>query len=185
MRQKILKLLKRVFIGTTEKDKSRKFKHGSRFYSNTLIDTLIPHFVQIGDNFISAPGSIITAHDASTFLFIKKYRIEKVIIGDNVFLGANSVILPGVTIGNNVIIGAGAVVAKDIPSNSVFAGNPATFRCTVDDYIKKCTSRNVLYEVPEEFLSYFENGKKFDSVVINKFQEKVLENVNNKSSESI
>lgn len=182
MRRKILNLIKRLVVGSSKKEGQKKFRHGSRFYSNTLIDTLIPQCVQIGDNFISAPGSIITAHDASTFLFCKKYRIEKVIIGNNVFLGANSVVLPGVEIGDNVIIGAGAVVVKNVPSNSVFAGNPATFKCTVEDYIKKCMAKNVLYEVPKEFLAYFEKGERFDSVVINKFQEKVLDNMNKKSS---
>ena len=46
-------------------------------------------------------------------------------IGDNVWLGGNTVINPGVTIGNNVVIGAGSVVTRDIPADSVAAGNPA------------------------------------------------------------
>lgn len=48
-------------------------------------------------------------------------------IGKNVFIGAYSIILKGVTIGNNVIVGAGSVVTKDIPSNEIWAGNPAKF----------------------------------------------------------
>lgn len=47
-----------------------------------------------------------------------------IIIGNNVFVGTNSVILPGVRIGNNVVIGAGSIVSKDIPSNSIAVGNP-------------------------------------------------------------
>ena len=47
------------------------------------------------------------------------------IIGDNVTLGANVVIIGGITIGNNVIVGAGSVVVKDVPDNCVVAGNPA------------------------------------------------------------
>lgn len=50
---------------------------------------------------------------------------EPVIIGDNVWIGGDATILPGVTIGDNVVIGAGSVVTKDIPSNVVIAGNPA------------------------------------------------------------
>lgn len=151
-----------------------KYKHGNRFYSNTHIDTLVPQFVEIGDNFISAPGSLITAHDASTFLFSKKYRIEKVKIGNNVFLGANSVVLPGVTIGDNVIIGAGAVVTKDIPANCVYAGNPAKYISTVDEYISKCNNRNVLFRVPESFVTGFEIGKKVTQNMIEEFQSLVL-----------
>ena len=47
-------------------------------------------------------------------------------IGNNVFVGSGSIILPGVTIGNNVIVGAGSVVRTDIPDDSVVTGNPAT-----------------------------------------------------------
>lgn len=46
-------------------------------------------------------------------------------------------VLPNVTIGDNVVIGANSTVTKDIPSNSVYAGNPAKFICTIDEYIEK------------------------------------------------
>lgn len=55
-----------------------------------------------------------------------------VIIGDNVWVGARSVILPGVTIGNNVVIAAGSVVTKDIPDNSLVAGVPAIFKRKIE-----------------------------------------------------
>lgn len=150
------------------------YKKGSRCYSNTLVDSLTPQMVEIGDNFISAPGSIIVAHDASTFLFSKKYRIEKVIIGSNVFLGANSTVLPGVNIGNNVIIGAGSVVTKDIPSDSVVVGNPARIVSSVNDYIEKCIRKEVLYDVPPNFLKEYEYGIKFSQESLTEFQEYVL-----------
>lgn len=57
-----------------------------------------------------------------------KYRVEKpVVIKDNAFIGANSIILKGVTIGENSIIGAGSVVTKSVPDNQIWAGNPAKF----------------------------------------------------------
>lgn len=57
-----------------------------------------------------------------------KYRVEKpVVIKDNVFIGAHSIILKGVTIGVNSIIGAGSVVTKAVPDNQIWAGNPAKF----------------------------------------------------------
>lgn len=57
-----------------------------------------------------------------------KHKVKKpVAIGDNVFIGAQSLILKGVTIGENSIIGAGSVVAKSIPANQIWAGNPARF----------------------------------------------------------
>ena len=57
----------------------------------------------------------------------KNMPSSPVTIGDNVFIGMNSIILKGVTIGNGVIIGAGSVVSSDIPDNEVWAGNPARF----------------------------------------------------------
>ncbi len=57
-----------------------------------------------------------------------KHKVKKpVVIGDNVFIGAQSLILKGVTIGENSIIGAGSVVTKSIPANQIWAGNPAKF----------------------------------------------------------
>lgn len=57
---------------------------------------------------------------------------KRPVIGDNVYICANSVVIGGVHIGDNVIIGAGSVVTKDIPSNSVYAGNPARFIKALD-----------------------------------------------------
>ncbi|WP_262710533.1 acyltransferase [Dinghuibacter silviterrae] len=48
-------------------------------------------------------------------------------IGDNVFIGMDSIILKGVTIGSNVVVAAGSVVARDIPDNQIWGGNPAKF----------------------------------------------------------
>lgn len=52
---------------------------------------------------------------------------RKVVIGNNVFIGMNTIILKGVTVGDNSVIGAGSVVARDVPANQVWAGNPAKF----------------------------------------------------------
>lgn len=54
-------------------------------------------------------------------------------IGDNVYIAANSTVIGNIKIGNNVIIGAGSVVTKDVPSNSVYVGNPAHFAKNIDD----------------------------------------------------
>jgi maltose O-acetyltransferase len=58
-------------------------------------------------------------------MYLNYTKIGLVKIGDNVFIGAGSIILPNVKIGNNVIIGAGSIVTKDVPDNSLVAGNPA------------------------------------------------------------
>ena len=64
-------------------------------------------------------------------------KIGKISIGDNTFIGADTIVMPNVKIGKNCIIGTRSVVTKDVPDNTVYAGNPAKFICTLDDYIQK------------------------------------------------
>jgi len=78
----------------------------------------------IGHNLRMGPGVGIISGNHDNDDYDKKEPASSIIIGDNVWLGMNSVILPGVKIGNNVIIGAGSIVNKDIPDNSIAAGNP-------------------------------------------------------------
>lgn len=93
--------------------------------------------IQIGDNVTLAPSVHILAHDASTKRELDYTKIGKVVIGNNVFIGANTTVLPGVTIGDNTVIGAGSVVASDIPENTVAAGNPAKIIMSYDAYMDK------------------------------------------------
>jgi maltose O-acetyltransferase len=85
--------------------------------------------IMIGDNVIIAKGTKLFAHDNSVINMkrfgIEKERVKPIRIGNDVFVGAGSIILPGVTIGENSIIGAGSLVTKSIPPNCVAAGNPA------------------------------------------------------------
>lgn len=123
---------------------------GKNFFANyncTIIDVAK---VTIGENCMMAPNvAVYTAghpvHPVSRNS-LYEYGIE-VSIGDNVWIGGNTVILPGVHIGSNTVIGAGSVVTKDIPEWVVAAGNP----CKV---VRKITDGD------KEF--YFK-GKKFDS----------------------
>lgn len=62
---------------------------------------------------------------------------KPITIGNDVYIGNNVIILPGVEIGNNVIIGAGAVITKNIPNNSVVAGVPAKVIKSTDEYFEK------------------------------------------------
>lgn len=164
-----------VKIGVIEEQKIL-YKIGNMKRHNAQVDTLIPQMIEIGDNFTAAPGAIITAHDASTFKHIEKYRIEKTSIGNNVFLGANSVILPGVTIGDNAIVGAGAIVTKNIPANKIVVGNPARILCDVATYLEKCKERNVLYDAPKSF-EKVRQGVSLDPDDKNEFQDYVLKQV--------
>jgi len=105
----------------------RGLKIGKNFnrMGGVIIDPMHCYHITIGDNVTLAPRVHILAHDASTYTFLGKTRAANVYIGNNVFIGASSIVLPGVTIGDNVIIGAGSIVTKNIPNDSVAVGNPA------------------------------------------------------------
>lgn len=130
-------------------DYGSHIKVGKNFFANyncTIIDVAQ---VTIGDNCQLAPNvAIYTAghpiHPVSRNSMYE-YGIE-VTIGDNVWIGGNTVILPGVHIGSNTVIGAGSVVTKDIPDWCVAAGNP----CRV---VKKIT---------EEDKKYYYKDREFD-----------------------
>ena len=101
--------------------------------------------VFIGENCYITRNVVILSH-TDTYrggpagLWIEKGagRISKdVVFGNNVFIGVNSVILPGVTIGDNAVIGALSLVDKDIPANTVWAGIPAKQISTLEEMIKK------------------------------------------------
>lgn len=117
----------------------RGLKVGKNFrrMGGVIIDPTHCYHITIGDNVTLAPRVHILAHDASTFIFMGKTRAANVKIGNDVFIGASTIVLPGVTIGNRVVIGAGSVVTKNIPDNSVAVGNPARVICTVDEYLDK------------------------------------------------
>lgn len=93
--------------------------------------------IDIGDNVTFAPHVQVLAHDASMHNVLGYTKIGCVSIGNGVFIGAGSVVLPNVKIGDNSIIGAGSVVTKDVPPNVVCAGNPARVLSTLDEFIDK------------------------------------------------
>lgn len=115
------------------------FTHGKNFQYNSghPIDGNWPWLISIGDDVTLATGVKLLAHDASTAKTGVHTKVGIVKIGNNVFIGCNSIVLPNVRIGNNVVIGAGSVVTKDVPNNCVYAGNPAKFVCSFEDYKKK------------------------------------------------
>jgi len=97
--------------------------------------------ITIGNNVTIASYTILLCHDGSTTRPVGYEKIGKITIGDNVFIGIRSIIMPGVTIGENSIIGAGSVVTKSIPANVVAAGNPAEVTCDLSTYIETHKAR--------------------------------------------
>lgn len=103
-----------------------------------------PYLVTIGDNTTISFDCAFVTHDAATRVIrnLPNHNKETVIygkidVGKNCFIGCRTVILPNVKIGDNCIIGAGSIVNRDIPSNTVAAGNPCKPICSLEEYIEK------------------------------------------------
>lgn len=114
---------------------------GTIFYGpNTqTIDRQRPWMLKIGEYCKITKGCTILTHDYSRSVLRRAYHdivceAGMTVIGDNVFIGMNSIILMGAHIGNNVIIGAGSVVSGTIPDNVVVAGNPARIIRSLDEH---------------------------------------------------
>jgi acetyltransferase-like isoleucine patch superfamily enzyme len=91
----------------------------ARISLGAKLDKTRPKRIYIDDESYVASGALIFSHDYSRSLQLNTF------IGKKCFIGANSIIMPGITIGDHVIVGAGSVVTKDIPSGCIVAGNPA------------------------------------------------------------
>lgn len=85
-----------------------------------MLDVMFPEKISVGRNTVIGYNTTILAHE----YLIKEYRLGEVVIGDEVMIGANSTIMPGVTIGNGAIVSAGTLVYKDVPPGSFVGGNP-------------------------------------------------------------
>lgn len=99
-----------------------------------------PWMISIGDNVYITAGFQFITHDGGTLILRKEVPdlewSAPITIGNDVYIGLRTMIMPGVNIGNRVIIGAGSIVTKDIPDNSVAVGVPARVIKTVDEYLE-------------------------------------------------
>lgn len=101
------------------------------------VDSGHEFLVSMGNNVTLASGCRLLTHDGSTKKIVGYSKVGRIDIGNDVFIGAASIVLPNVRIGNKVIVGAGSIVTKDIPDNSVVVGNPARVIGTYDAYVDK------------------------------------------------
>ena len=109
-------------------DNGKKIFIGNNFTGNYNLTILDIREVYIGDHVMIGPNTLITTvgHPLSPMGRRKHLGIAKPVhIGNDVWIGGNVTILPGITIGNNVVIAAGAVVTKDVPDNCLVGGVPA------------------------------------------------------------
>lgn len=182
-------------------------KNVTIFDPDTCIDITRPWLLEIGDNVKITRGVTILTHGFDWSVLNGKYgdicgAAGKVKIGNNVFIGMQSTILKGVTIGDNVIIGANSLVNRDIPSNSVVAGNPVRVICSLEEYhekrlklqyeeakqlakaYKETTGMKPPREIFREFAFLFRNEENSNGKLIEKSYEDIL-HINNNYEKTI
>ena len=163
------KLLKRLLFGhKADSDffirhlrrKGMRIGAGTYFFDprRSFVDETRPWMVQIGKNVQITRGVTILTHGYDWSVLKGKYgcvlgSCGKVTIGDNVFIGMNSILLKGTAIGENTVIGAGSVVTGPIPPNCVAAGNPARVICTLEEYL--CKRRTAQAEEARELVRQY------------------------------
>lgn len=106
-------------------------------YSSGGFDHLYPQLISIGDRVTISTNVTILAHDASTNVVGCATKLGRVTIGNNVFIGTGTIILCNTHIGSNVVIGAGSLVTRDLPDDGVYAGVPARWVCSIEEYREK------------------------------------------------
>lgn len=112
-----------------------------------------PYLIEIGNHVRITSGVRFVTHDGGMHALRMPWDgheahptldlFGKIKVGNNVFIGTQSIIMPGVAIGDNVIIGAGSIVTRDIPSNSVACGVPARVVRTMEEYLEKAMREGV------------------------------------------
>lgn len=112
-----------------------------------------PWLISIGDRTEISFDCIFITHDGATWVFRddetygRVMKFGKIEIGNNCFVGARSIILPGVKIGDRAVIAAGSVVTKNVPEGEIWGGNPAKYITKVEEYAKKCLEQMPKYDM--------------------------------------
>ena len=130
-----------------------------------------PYLVSIGDNVAITKGVMIHTHGGGRVarVIIPNFDVfGKVVIGNNVYIGSCSQIMPGVTIGDGSLIAAGSIVTKSVKPGIVVGGNPAKYICTVDEFI----NHNIRFNLGTKQLSYREKRLFLESLSEEKFIKK-------------
>ena len=132
-----------------------------------------PFLIKIGSACHITSGVQFITHDGGPLILRHIYPeldyTAPIEIGDHVYIGTKTLILPGVTIGNNCIIGACSVVSKSVPADSVAAGVPARVICSLAEYLHKLQSKSTGLgnfkglAKEEEYIKYFGITHKFKS----------------------
>lgn len=108
-----------------------------------MLDIMFPERIRVGRNTVIGYNTTILAHE----YLIKEYRLGDVAIGDEVMIGANTTILPGVTIGDGAVVSAGTLVHKDVPPGVFAGGNPMRIIYTKEEMEKRSRQEEGLHDI--------------------------------------
>lgn len=101
-----------------------------------MLDVMFPEKIKVGRNTVIGYNTTLLAHE----YLIREYRLGDIVIGDEVLIGANSTVLPGVEIGDGAIVSAGTLVHKDVPAGSFVGGNPMRVIFSKEEMERRDTS---------------------------------------------
>jgi len=165
----MLNKLKRLISKLLIRQKGIKIGKNTRILTSIKNFGSEPYLVKIGDDCIITSGVKFITHDASIAVALKYNKIPreingkkkelmgKIVVGDNVRIGVNTIVLTNVTIGSNVIVGASSVVSRTLLPNSVYAGNPAKYICTIEEYYSSKKDKMIEIDISK-------NKKRRDSI---------------------
>ncbi|UAL51945.1 MULTISPECIES: acyltransferase [Metabacillus] len=110
-------------------------KHTS-FALMVMLDVMFPEKIKVGRNTVIGYNTTLLAHE----YLIREYRLGDIVIGDEVMIGANSTVLPGVEIGDGAVVSAGTLVHKDVPAGAFVGGNPMRVIFSKEEMERRDTS---------------------------------------------
>lgn len=164
MIKKLILRLWKFFLSPTNYAKKIGVKVGSNCKLGTKELGSEPYLISIGDDFYSSSNIQFVTHDGSVNVLRNMFPEHKnadffgrIKIGNNVFIGYGCIILPNTTIEDNVVVGAGSVVKGVLLKNSVYAGVPARYICSINEYRNKIKenlfpTKGLNYEEKEQFV---------------------------------
>ena len=129
---------------------------GENFFFQPRIIPDEPKLISFGSNVVVAANVTFITHDVIDKVLNNmdyetkfNYHASPIEVGNNVFIGSNTIILPNIKIGNNVIVAAGSVVTEDIGDNTIVGGNPAKKIGSFDEFVNKRIRDNELNMYPK------------------------------------
>lgn len=140
MIEKILHRFRLYFWSKEHYARYMGVKIGKGNFINTCFWAMAePYLIEIGSYCQITDGVKFFTHGgagAVRDLYPQFDTFGRIVVGDYVYIGNNTLVMPGVTIGDKVLVAAGSVVTKSVPSNVVVGGNPAKIICTLDEYVE-------------------------------------------------